>query len=131
MSTDARTVSAAAIATPRLGRKGEAQQRIDPKSLQPLRRLVPFILRYRGRLALTLVFLLVAALSTLIIPALAGKVVDLGFVEKNLDMMTRYGWLIVGVAGLVAVSSAVPLLFVPCSARASSPICFAPSSTIS
>ena len=97
---------------PRLGRKGEAQLRIDPKSLRPLRRLVPFILRYRGRLALTLVFLLIAALSTLVIPALAGKVVDLGFVEKNLDMMTRYGWVIVGVAAIVALASAARFYFV-------------------
>ena len=104
MATDARTLSAPV--TPRLGRKGEAQQRIDPKSLQPLRRLVPFVLRYRMRVILTIVFLLIAAISTLIVPALAGKIVDLGFVEKNLDMMTRYGGLIVAVALIMAAASA-------------------------
>ncbi|MEO8758209.1 MAG: ABC transporter transmembrane domain-containing protein [Devosia sp.] len=111
MSTPTQQASASS-SPPRLGRKGEAQLRIDPKSLQPLRRLVPFILRYRGRVILTIVFLLVAAISTLIIPALAGKVVDLGFVEKNLDMMTRYSWVIVAVAAIVAFASAARFYFV-------------------
>src|SRR3569832_344031 len=110
MATDARIISAPV--TPRLGRKGEAQQRIDPKSLQPLRRLLPFVLRYRMRGILTIVFLLIAAISTLIVPALAGRVVDLGFVEKNLDMMTRYGGLIVAVALIMAVASAARFYFV-------------------
>jgi ATP-binding cassette subfamily B protein len=110
LATDTRTMPASV--TPRLGRKGEEQQRVDPKSLRPLRRLVPFILRYKTRVLLTLVFLLIAAVSTLVIPALAGRIVDLGFVEKNLDMMTRYGWLIVGVAAIVAVASAARFYFV-------------------
>ena len=83
------TRSTAAPVTPRLGRKGEEQQRVDPKSLQPLRRLLPLIGRYKARVALMLVFLVVAAVSTLVIPALAGKVVDVGFVERNLDQLTQ------------------------------------------
>ena len=77
LATDTRTMPASV--TPRLGRKGEEQQRVDPKSLQPLRRLVPFILRYKTRVLLTLVFLLIAAVSTLVIPALAGRIVRFRF----------------------------------------------------
>ena len=111
MPSDSKTIGKSGTA-PRLGRIGEAQQRVDPKSLQPLRRLVPFVLRYRGRLLLTLGFLIVAAVSTLIIPALAGKVVDLGFVEKNLQILTSYSWLIIGVAAVVALASAGRFYFV-------------------
>ena len=47
--------------------------------LQPLRRLAPFVLRYPWRLGLTVGFLLIAAIATLIIPALAGQIIDRGF----------------------------------------------------
>src|SRR4051794_29253149 len=78
----------APAATQRLGRKGE-QQRIDPRTLRPLARLVPFILRYRWRVIATLVFLLVAALTSLLIPLFAGKVVDKGFLAQNLGMVAN------------------------------------------
>ena len=40
------------------GKAGQSDERVDPKSLQPLKRLLPFVLRYPVRLALTLLFLL-------------------------------------------------------------------------
>ena len=40
---------------------------------------MPFVLRYPTRLILTVLFLLVAALSSLTIPFLAGRVIDQGF----------------------------------------------------
>ncbi len=109
MSSDTETTEAAA--PPRGGRKAE-QQRIDPKSLQPLRRLVPFILRYPLRLGLTLGFLLIAATATLVIPAIAGQIVDEGFLGRNLENMTKYSWLIVMVAAVMAVASAARFYFV-------------------
>ncbi len=102
------TVQTSTIAgetAPRLGRKGIGQA-LDPRSLRPLRHLVPFILRYPWRFGLTIAFLLIATLSTLIIPSIAGKVVDKGFVEKNLDSIASYGWLIIIVALVMAVASA-------------------------
>ncbi len=105
------THSTGGAAAPKLGRKAE-EQRIDAKSLQPLRRLVPFILRYPWRLGLTLGFLLIAAVSTLIIPAIAGRIVDQGFMARNLDMLASYGWLIIGVAAIMAIASAARFYFV-------------------
>ena len=91
---------------PRLGRRALSQS-IDPRALRPLRQLWPFIARYPWRFALTLVFLLISTVSTLVIPAIAGKVVDKGFVERNLDQIGNYGWLIIGAALIMAIASAL------------------------
>ncbi len=108
MSSD--TESAKAAAPPMSGRR--ARQQIDPKSIQPLRRLMPFILRYPMRVGLTIGFLFIAATATLLIPALAGQIVDEGFLARNLDRMTSYSWLILAVAGVMAVASSARFYFV-------------------
>ena len=97
--------------TNRLTRKGEPDK-VDPKSLKPLRRLLPFVLRYPWRLALTLGFLLIAAVTSLAIPAIGGKVIDQGFIAQNLQMVAGYGWLIVGIAAVMAGASAARFYFV-------------------
>ncbi len=97
--------------TPRLGRKG-ALQAIDPNKLRPLSRLTPFVLRYPWRVGLTLLFLLSAALASLLIPIFAGKVIDMGFVAQNLGMVSSYGWAIVGIAAILAIASGARFYFV-------------------
>ena len=77
-----------------------------------MRRLLPFVLRYRARLALMLVFLLVGSLSTLVIPSFAGSLIDKGFTQRNLSMVTTYGWAIIGVAALMAVANGARFYFV-------------------
>lgn len=96
----------------RLGTRGEALRAGKSRDLRPLRRLMPFILRYPVRLALTLLFLTVAAVASLGIPAVAGRIIDKGFVDKNLDMVTQYGWIAVGIAALMAAASAARYYFV-------------------
>src|SRR5690606_17025244 len=97
--------------TTRLSRTGETG-RIDPKSLKPLQRLLPFVLKYPVRLTLTLLFLLTAALTSLVIPALAGRVVDEGFVAQNLQMVTQYSWLLVLVGLIMAAASGARFYFI-------------------
>ena len=97
--------------TNRPGKKGEPDK-VDPKSLKPLRRLLPFVLRYPWRVTLTIGFLLIAAITSLAIPAIAGKVIDQGFVAQNLAMVASYGWLIIGIAAVMAAASAARFYFV-------------------
>ena len=85
---------------------------VVPKKLQPLRRLLPFILRYPIRLTLTVLFLLVSAVSSLAIPAAMGGAIDQGFLEQNLENVGRYGWLIVGIAVIMAVASGARFYFI-------------------
>ena len=82
------------------------------RRLQPLRRLLPFVLRYPVRLGLTVLFLLISAITSLTIPALLGGAVDEGFVEQNLQNVGRYGWLIVGIAAIMALASGARFYFI-------------------
>ena len=72
--------------------------------LQPLRRLLPYLLRYPVRLFLTLAFLLLSTLSSLFIPLFFGRMVDTGFVAQDLSMIGQHAWLIgvFGAAGAIA-----------------------------
>ena len=79
--------------------------KIQPKKLQPLRRLLPFMLAYPVRLGLTVLFLLVSAITSLAIPAMLGGVIDQGFIEQNLDMVGRYGGIIIAIAAVMAIAS--------------------------
>jgi ATP-binding cassette, subfamily B, bacterial len=92
--------------------KAAAQPVAAKRKLQPLRRLMPFILRYPVRLALTVVFLLISAVSSLSIPAVLGGAIDEGFIEQNLENVGRYGWLIVGIAAIMAVASGARFYFI-------------------
>jgi len=82
------------------------------RRLQPLRRLVPFILRYPMRLTLTVLFLLISAAASLAIPVALGGVVDQGFVEQNLAMVSVYGWAIVAIAAVMALASGARFYFI-------------------
>ncbi|MFC3703783.1 ABC transporter ATP-binding protein [Devosia honganensis] len=83
-----------------------------PRRLQPLRRLLPFLLRYPVRLALTVLFLLVSATSSLAIPAVMGGAIDEGFLAQNLENVGRYGWLIIGISAIMAVASGARFYFI-------------------
>ncbi|MCS6759757.1 MAG: ABC transporter transmembrane domain-containing protein, partial [Candidatus Devosia euplotis] len=82
------------------------------RKLQPLRRLLPFILKYPVRLSFTVLFLLISAVSSLSIPAVMGGAVDQGFIEQNLENVGRYGWLIVGIAAVMALASGARFYFI-------------------
>jgi len=86
--------------------------KLQPKRLQPLRRLLPFMLAYPVRLALTVLFLLVSAITSLAIPALLGGVIDQGFIEQNLDKVSQYGLLIIAIAAVMAVASGSRFYFI-------------------
>ncbi len=82
------------------------------RQLRPLRRLLPFLLRYPLRLSLTILFLLVSAISSLAIPAVLGGAIDEGFVAQNIEMVGQYGWLIVGIAAIMAIASGARFYFI-------------------
>ncbi|WEK04873.1 MAG: ABC transporter transmembrane domain-containing protein [Candidatus Devosia phytovorans] len=85
---------------------------VNPRQLQPLRKLLPFLLRYPWRLGLTVLFLLVSSITSLAIPALLGGAIDEGFVTQNLDNVGRYGWIIISVAFFMAIASGARFYFI-------------------
>ncbi|WP_316356307.1 ABC transporter ATP-binding protein [Devosia sp.] len=85
---------------------------VSPRKLRPLRKLVPFMLRYPWQLGLTVAFLLISTVASLAIPALLGGAIDQGFVAQNLENVGRYGWLIIAVAAIMAVASGARFYFI-------------------
>lgn len=81
-------------------------------SLRPLRYLLPFVLRYPWRLALMLAFLATAAISQLGVPLLTGQVVDIGFIEQNLDAAAGYTWAFLALGVVMALASAARAYYI-------------------
>jgi ATP-binding cassette subfamily B protein len=57
----------------------DAEHRAKARTIKPLRRLLPFMLRYKGLIAGFSIFLVLASALTLVLPAAFRLVVDCGF----------------------------------------------------
>src|ERR1043165_8918022 len=75
-------------------------------TLKPLARLAPYVVRYRGRALAALVALVVAALTTLIVPVAVRRMIDFGFTADGIAMINNYFSVMIAVVGVLAVSSA-------------------------
>jgi len=74
--------------------------------LRPLLLLWPFAARYRGRIALAFVALLVAALTTLAVPLALRRMIDFGFARDRLGLIDQYFMVMIAVAAVLAAASA-------------------------
>ena len=90
----------------------EAKSRPKTKNLRPLLRLLPFLLKYRARIAIALGGLLVASAATLIIPVAVRRVLDHGFTAESATLVNRYFFIMFAVVALLAASSAVRFYYV-------------------
>jgi ATP-binding cassette, subfamily B, bacterial len=75
--------------------------------LKPLARLAPYIARYRGRALAALAALIVAALTTLIVPVAVRRMIDFGFSDKAVQLIDSYFAVMILVVAVLAVSSAL------------------------
>jgi ATP-binding cassette subfamily B protein len=90
----------------------EARRRPRGKDLRPLARLSPFVARYRARVAIALVALIVAAAATLVIPVAVRRVIDHGFTDENAVLVNQYFIVMLGVVFVLAAGSAVRFYYV-------------------
>jgi len=75
--------------------------------LKPLARLAPYIARYSGRALAALAALIVAALTTLIVPIAVRRMIDFGFSDKAVQLIDSYFAVMIIVVVVLAVSSAL------------------------
>src|SRR4051812_14059686 len=75
--------------------------------LRPLRLLVPYILRYRGRALAALGALIVAALTTLILPVAVRRMIDFGFSAEGAALIDSYFAVMIAAVAVLAVASAL------------------------
>lgn len=75
--------------------------------INPLGRLLPFLKQYPFMLGLTLVAMLLAAFATLALPFASRLMVDHGFSAADGDKIDSYFQMLIGIVGVLAVSSAL------------------------
>ncbi len=92
----------------------ETDPKRRPKSanLRPLKRLLPLVLQYRGRVVLALISLLLAAFATLVVPLAVRRVIDNGFSDANAGFVDQYFAMMLVVVAMLALASAARFYFV-------------------
>jgi ATP-binding cassette subfamily B protein len=80
--------------------------------LTPLRNLLPYMLRYRGKAAAALFFLTLAAATTLALPLAVRRMIDHGFSNSDSTFIANYFSMLVGIAGVLALASACRYYYV-------------------
>ncbi|WP_213741269.1 ABC transporter ATP-binding protein/permease [Bradyrhizobium sp. dw_411] len=74
--------------------------------LRPLLELAPYVARYRGRAILALISLTVAALTTLLVPVAARRMIDFGFTPESIAKINSYFSVMIAVVVVLACASA-------------------------
>jgi ATP-binding cassette, subfamily B, bacterial len=87
----------------------EPKPAVEPRkaNLRPLASLLPYVKRYRGRAAAALGALVLAALATLIVPVAVRRMIDFGFSERGINLINSYFLVMIGVAAVLALASAL------------------------
>jgi ATP-binding cassette subfamily B protein len=75
--------------------------------LWPLASLLPYVKRYRWRAIAALGALILAALTTLVVPIAVRRMIDFGFTARGLALIDSYFLVMIGVAAVLALSSAL------------------------
>ena len=75
-------------------------------NVRPLASLVPYVGRYRGRAIAALGALILAALTTLIVPIAVRRMIDFGFTARGLALINSYFLVMIAVAAVLAFASA-------------------------
>ena len=75
-------------------------------NLRPLASLLPYVKRYRGRALAALGALILAALTTLIVPIAVRRMIDFGFTARGVALINSYFLVMIGVAAVLAFASA-------------------------
>jgi ATP-binding cassette, subfamily B, bacterial len=90
----------------------EAKFRNKSNNLRPLMQMLPFLMKYRGRVVLATIALLVASIATLIIPLAAKRVLDFGFNDESAYIVSQYFTAMFAVVFALAAGSAVRFYYV-------------------
>jgi ATP-binding cassette subfamily B protein len=74
--------------------------------LEPLKLLVPYVTRYRGRVAAALLALIIATAATLAVPIAVRRMIDHGFTAERIALIDQYFAVMIAVVAVLAIASA-------------------------
>jgi ATP-binding cassette, subfamily B, bacterial len=98
----AREIATAADASQRAA----ASERQQSRRLKPLLSLIAYIARYRWHASAALAALLVAAVTTLIVPIAVRRMIDFGFSRESANLIDSYFAVMIGIVAVLALASA-------------------------
>jgi ATP-binding cassette subfamily B protein len=81
-------------------------------TMRPLARLFPYMLRYKKLVAGALVFLFLAAVTTLLLPTAVRRLIDHGFSNSDASFVNTYFGMLMILAVVLAAASALRYYFV-------------------
>ncbi|MGO6983954.1 ABC transporter transmembrane domain-containing protein [Rhizobium leguminosarum] len=84
----------------------------NKRSLRPLGRLTPYVMRYRGLVAGALMSLALAAITSLALPLAVRRMIDHGFTQSDGRFINSYFAMLMVMAIVLAVASALRYYFV-------------------
>ena len=76
------------------------------RRLKPLLSLLPYIARYRWRAIAALFALLVAAVTTLLVPIAVRRMIDFGFSRESANLIDSYFAVMIAIVAVLALASA-------------------------
>jgi ATP-binding cassette, subfamily B, bacterial len=100
---DATREVATAADTPQRAAVSERQQ---SRRLRPLLSLMPYIARYRRHALAALAALLIAAVTTLIVPIAVRRMIDFGFSRESASLIDSYFAVMIAIVAVLALASA-------------------------
>jgi ATP-binding cassette subfamily B protein len=106
MNFNAGNMAKTAPAAPATTLEPDAAPERPRVNLRPLASLIPYVKRYRWRATAALVALIVAAVTTLVVPVAVRRMIDFGFTERGLTLIDNYFLGMIGVAAVLATASA-------------------------
>jgi len=80
--------------------------------VRPLLGLLPYVMRYRGKVIAALIALLVASAATLAVPLAVRRMIDFGFSAERIGLINQYFAVMIAVAAVLAIASASRYYFV-------------------
>jgi ATP-binding cassette subfamily B protein len=95
-----------------MAQTAQTAQEARRRSLKPLRRLSPYITRYRGLVVGAIISLILAAVTTLTLPIAVRRMIDHGFSTSDSSFITNYFAMLLAVAAVLAMASASRYYFV-------------------
>ena len=87
--------------------QGRLSNRPGSRSLTPLRRILPFLAPYRGRIVVAMLALIASSAATLVLPALARGLIDHNISISQAESLSHFYLLFVAAAAVLGLSSAL------------------------
>ena len=94
-----------------LAEQAQAEEK-KTRSLRPLGRLTPYVMRYRGLVAGALISLALAAVTSLALPLAVRRMIDHGFTQSDGRFINSYFAMLMVMAVVLAIASALRYYFV-------------------